>query len=199
MKQSKEQVEIIRALIEDESRGIDMVYRTCYPRFIKRIRKAFPKASQEDIEDIFQEVLIILIVKFIREGRFEVVDDKVKGLWVPLYQFLFVIGYRMMCRQHEKMIKKRAALQVLDPEILYATESEEQLALAKQAYNQLEPECKRLVYYRVTLNLDAQSISELITPEKGSKPSRGAIRTRIYRCMKVLRAHYKELTLKSEK
>lgn len=196
MKHSKKDLEIIVALQENESRGMEMVYHHCYPKFLSKMHKRVPKASTQDIEDAFQEAIIVLILKFIRAGRIYSEEEEIIGLWIPLCQFIYVIGFRILIRSLPRPTLPEESIEIIEePDI------EEQIERLYEAFCKLCLPCKRLIFYRVGLNLDAKFIANILNQEKkdGENPLKaGAIRTRLYRCMKQLRKYYFELLSMSE-
>jgi DNA-directed RNA polymerase specialized sigma24 family protein len=178
--------EIIAMLQQDESRGTTLVYEKCYPHFVSQARRKVQRAQLEDAEDAFQETILVFILKFIRTGRIRVENGQLIGLWVPLRKFLARIGLRILIRALPKP-------GLPPPPPADAPESEELVERALKAFGQLKQPCKRLVFYKVGLGLEAKEIASILQMEsqKETPIKEGTIRTRLYRCMEKLRNFYR--------
>ena len=146
MKEIDLDINLVDRIKAGEKTALDEVYKRHKSVFIAWINKKYSQFSQERVEDIYQDVVIIFYQN--------IINNKLIKLRVPIKAYLFGIGdnyIKALIRKtkKEQKAKKEAWGTIIDP-FVSDTYREDKEDLLVKLLNQMAEKCQkilRLFYY----------------------------------------------------
>ena len=189
-----EDYDLVKGIQEGSQRAINKAYQKLKIYFRDFARKRFSRCSDELVTDVFQDVMIVLIEKFIQKGRIRVEGDLLIGLRnnATIKTLIVGIGKRMLsrrCQSNEVPTDPEDMRNLLkDTQVMEEAESQYNFDVLIEAYKQLQQRSKQILYLKYWLNLKMEDITTII-----GSPSAQATRTRATRSRHELREHYDQI------
>lgn len=195
--ETPEDYDLVKSIQEGNQRNINKAYRKLQVYFRDFARKRFSRCSDEVITDVFQDVMIVLIEKFIQNGRIRVEGNWLIGLRnkATIKTLIVGIGKRMLarrCHSNEITTDPEDMRNLLkDTQVLEDAEERFNFDALYEAFKKLQPRCKQILYLKYWMNLKMEEITSII-----ESPSSQATRTRGTRCRQELRELYEQIMKK---
>lgn len=192
-KNSQKEKSIIESLHTRQEAAFTDAYYVYRSYFIKWARKQFPSIEHVQIEDIYQNALIVFIEKFIWTNRIRIENDEIVGLTTSISSFIISIGRNMILNEIKKgkqlpisQLEKKH--QQINFEESHQEEKELKNELVEQAFSMLKEKEKDVIYFKYVLGYSYEEIRKVMNLE-----SADSLKTLCARYMKRFRTNFKQL------
>lgn len=179
---------LLTELKAGKATAFEAIYRNYYPMVLKMVSDN--SGSSNEAQDVFQEMLLVLVKK-IRESDFK--------LSAKLSTYLFAVARNIWFKRGRGMQGKtsmidseqfsRMDLTLPENELEDVIEREQMLDTMSAKMDELEPDCRRILFLSIQQNFSQKEIAEIMDY------SVSFVKVKKFRCLKYLREKVKDSDL----